>query len=151
VISLDVILHLRDRLKVFREVARILVPGGRFLFTDAGVITGAISDEEIRWRSLQGYTQFVPSGHNEEILELAGLRLTERHDRTASLLKNASGRLAARLTHREELQKIEGDTHYENQKRYLETVIELSQKGSVSRMMYLAESPVASLGDATVS
>jgi SAM-dependent methyltransferase len=143
VISLDVILHLRDRLKVFREVARILVPGGRFLFTDAGVITGAISDEEIRWRSLHGYTQFVSSGYNEKTLELAGFRITDRHDRTASLLKNATGRLAARLAHREELQKIEGVAHYGNQQRYIETVIKISQMGSVSRVMYLAESLVA--------
>ena len=36
VMSLDVILHLRDRTKLFGEVARILIPAGRFLFTDAG-------------------------------------------------------------------------------------------------------------------
>jgi len=140
VISLDVILHLRDRLKVFREVARVLIPGGRFLFTDAGVTTGTVSDEEIRWRSLHGYTQFVSSGYNEQTLELAGFRLTDCEDRTASLLKNATGRLAARLAHREELRKLEGDTHYESQQRYLETVIKMSQNGSVSRLMYLAES-----------
>lgn len=138
--SWDVILHLRDRLAVFQEVARVLVPGGRFLFTDAGVITGSISDEEIRLRSVYGYSQFVPSGFNERALEHAGFRSTESHDRTASLLKNASGRLAARLAHRAELEPIEGSTYFERQQRYLETVIALSQRGSLSRMMYLAQS-----------
>ncbi len=38
VMSLDAILHLRDRAAVFREVARVLAPGGRFLLTDAGVM-----------------------------------------------------------------------------------------------------------------
>ena len=56
VVSLDVILHLRDRLKVFREVTRVLVPGGRFLFTDAGVLTRSISDEEVRLWGLGTWT-----------------------------------------------------------------------------------------------
>ena len=141
VVSLDVILHLRDRLRVFREVARVLLSRGRFLFTDAGVITSPVSDEEIQLRSVYGYTQFVPPGFNERTLESAGFRLTERHDRTASLLKNASGRLAARLAHQAELEPIEGSACFVRHQRYLETVIALSQRGAVSRMMYLAESP----------
>jgi SAM-dependent methyltransferase len=140
VMSLDVILHLRDRLAVFQEVARVLIPGGTFLFTDAGVITGAITEEEIRLRAVHGHTQLAPSGFNETKLALAGFRLVDRNDRTASLLKNATGRLAARLAHRAELEQLEGSTNFERQQRYLETVIELSQRGAVSRFMYLAES-----------
>jgi SAM-dependent methyltransferase len=140
VISLDVILHLRDRLAVFREVARVLTPAGKFLFTDAGVITGAISDEEVRLRSLHGQTQFVPPGFNENVLELAGFRVIDRKDRTASLVKAATGRLSARLAHREELEGMEGNSYFERQQRYLETVGELSQRGAMSRWMYLAQS-----------
>lgn len=140
VMSLDVILHLRDRLSVFREVARVLVPPGRFLSTDAGVVTGPISDEEIQLRAAHGHTQLVPSDFNEQMLELAGLRLIDSNDRTGSLLKNAAGRLNARLGHREELEQREGRSSFERQQRYLETVIALSEKGAVSRMMYLAES-----------
>jgi SAM-dependent methyltransferase len=140
VMSLDVILHLRDRAGVFREVARVLIPGGKFLFTDAGVITGSLSDEEIRLRAFHGTTQFVPPGFNERMLELAGFRLIDRNDRTASLLKNATGRLAARLAHRAELEKLEGASYFERQQRYLETVIGLAQRRAVARMMYLAES-----------
>lgn len=139
VMSLDVILHLRDRLSVFREVARVLIPAGKFLFTDAGVITGAISDEEIRLRAVHGHTQFVPPGFNENMLGLAGFRVIDRKDRTASLLKTATGRLSARLGHREELEQLEGSNCFERQQRYLETVIDLSQRGAVSRLMYLAE------------
>jgi len=140
VMSLDVILHLRDRLSVFREVARVLIPAGKFLFTDAGVITGAISDEEIRLRAVHGHTQFVPPGFNENMLGLAGFRVIDRKDRTASLLKTATGRLSARLGHREELEQLEGSSYFERQQRYLETVIDLSQRGAASRLMYLAES-----------
>jgi SAM-dependent methyltransferase len=139
VISLDAILHLHDRLEVFREVARVLIPAGKLLFTDAGVITGAISDEEIRLRAVHAHTKFVPPGYNENMLEAAGFRLIDRSDRTASLLKNATGRLVARHAHRAELEQLEGKTYFESQRRYLETVRALSQRGAVSRMMYLAE------------
>src|SRR5689334_23967094 len=88
--SLDVVLHLRDRAAFFREVARVLKPAGRFLFTDAGVVTGSISDEEVRLRSVHGFTQLSAPSFNERVLERAGLRLLESEDRTASVLKNAT-------------------------------------------------------------
>ena len=138
--SLDVVLHLRDRAAFFREVARILKPAGRFLFTDAGVVTGSISDEEVRLRSVHGYTQLSAPGFNERMLARAGLRLLDTEDRTASVLKNAGGRLAARLAHRERLEPLEGASEFERQQQYLETVIEISRRAAVSRMMYLAES-----------
>ena len=140
VMSLDVILHLQDRLAVFREVARLLVPGRRFLFTDAGVVTGAISNEEIQWRSLHGHSQFVAPGFNERTLELGGLKLIERRDRTASLLKNARGRLAARQAHCAELGALEGTTAYQQEQQYLQTVIALSERGALARLVYVAES-----------
>jgi SAM-dependent methyltransferase len=143
VMSLDVILHLRDRLAVFREVARVLTPTERFLFTDAGVITGAISDEEIRSRVAHGFTQFVPPGFNERMLELSGFRLIESCDLSTNLLKAATGRLAARLAHRQEVEEFEGRSYFEEQNRYLETVIALSLRGAVSRFRYIAESTVA--------
>jgi SAM-dependent methyltransferase len=139
-ISLDVVLHLQNREEAFHEVARTLVPRGRFLFTDAGVITGAVSSEDIRRRSVHGFTQFVPPGLNERMLERAGFRLLETEDRTASVLKNARGRLTARLAHRQELEQVEGVTAFEDQQQYLETVIGLSGGGALSRIMYLAES-----------
>jgi SAM-dependent methyltransferase len=138
--SFDVVLHLRDRVAVFREVSRTLVPGGRFVFTDAGVLTGSISNEEVLRRSPHGFTQFAASGFNERALELAGFRLLETEDRTASLLKNATGRLRATLAHRAELEEVEGVPLFERQLRYLETVIALSRRGAVARTMYLAES-----------
>lgn len=140
VMSVDTVLHLRDRAQLFREVARILVPGGRFLVTDAGVITGSISDDEIRRRAFHGRTQFVPPGFNERMLELAGFRLVMCIDRTGNLLKNATGRLNARLNHRAEVERLEGNAYFAGQQHYLETVVGLSQRGALSRMMYLAQS-----------
>ena len=130
VMSLDVVLHLRDRQRFFLQVAKLLRPGGRFLVTDAGVVTGSISNEEVRKRSIHGYTQFVAEGWNETLLESSGLRLIETENRTESVLRNASGRLAAmRAQHAE----------FEKQQDYLQNIIELSHRGAVSRFMYLAE------------
>jgi SAM-dependent methyltransferase len=138
-VSLDVVLHLRDRLKLFHEVARLLPPGGRFLFTDAGVVTGSVSNEEVRKRSAHGYTQFVAAGWNAGLLESAGFRLIETENRTKSVLRNASGRLAAMQAHRAELGEVLSAADFASQQDYLKTVVELSRRGAVSRFMYLAE------------
>ena len=139
VISIDAILHARDRVAVFREVARVLAPGGRFLYTDGAVVTGSVSDDEMRLRAVHGHMYFTAPGHNERMLERAGLRLLETRDRTRNLLRNASGRLAARFAHREALEEREGSAAFERQRRYLETVVELSRREAVSRLMFLAE------------
>jgi hypothetical protein len=74
------------------------------------------------------------------MLELCGFRLIDRQDRTASLLKTATGRFNTRLSHREELERIEGSSYFEQQQRYLDAVMELSERGALSRWMYLAQS-----------
>jgi SAM-dependent methyltransferase len=140
VMSLDVVVHVGDRARFFRETARVLAPGGRFLFTDAGIVTGSLSDEDVRRRSLHGSMQFVPPGLNEAALEAAGFRLIETEDRTASVVKNGSGRLAASLAHREELENLVGAEGFERQRIYLETAVVLSQRRMLSRVMFLAES-----------
>lgn len=136
--SLDVVLHLRDRLKLFHDVARLLRPGGRFLFTDAGVVTGSISSEEVRQRSVHGYTQFVAAGWNERHLDAAGFRLIETENRTMSVHKNASGRMAAMQAHRGELEHASSAVEFQSQQNYLACVVELARRGALSRVMYLA-------------
>jgi cyclopropane fatty-acyl-phospholipid synthase-like methyltransferase len=140
VMSLDVILHLSDRSQAFTEVARVLVPGGRLLFSDAAVITGPVSNDEIRLRSMHGHTQFVPPGFNERMLEGAGLRLLARIDRTESLLAIATRRHAVRLAHREELVRVEGREEFDRYQRYLDCICVLARRGAMARMIYVAQS-----------
>jgi SAM-dependent methyltransferase len=142
-VSFDVILHLRDRLSVFREIKRMLVPGGRFLFTDAGVITGAVSVDELQLRAAHGYTQFVPPEFNESALKEAGFEVLEVVDRAKSILDTASGRLNARQAHEQELKNLEGAAHFETEQEYLAVVIDLTQRRALSRLTYLAKSGVA--------
>jgi len=137
-VCLDAILHARDRCKVFREVRRVLIAGGRFLFTDAAVLTGAISNAEVATRCAYGLTQLSAPGFNERQLEAAGLALLQTENRTADLLRNAKGRLAARKRLREELLPAEGVEEFERQRLFLEAVVELAERGALSRFMYLA-------------
>lgn len=139
VTSLDVVLHLLDRKALLNEVARVLAPGGKFLFTDAGVISGKISEEENRCRSTYGYTQFVPPGFNEEILQAAGFRLIDQEDRTSSVLLNARGRLRAMGAHQLALEDLGGKEAFARQQRFLEAVVALSERRALSRVMYFAE------------
>ena len=106
--SIDAIVHVRDRSELFGEVRRVLRPGGRFLLTDAGVVTGAVSSEEIQVRSPHGFTQFVPAGWNEKLLADAGLRIVETRDRTDHVIRNASGRLRAIRAHQAETRGARG-------------------------------------------
>jgi SAM-dependent methyltransferase len=137
--SLDVVVHLRNRVELFAEVARILQPRGRFLFTDAGVVTGAVSNEEIRRRSVYGFTQFVAAGWNERLLASAGFRILEVENRTQSALRNAGGRLAANEAHRADLVSALSVADVDRQNEYLQSVVELSRRGAIARLMYLAE------------
>jgi len=139
VIAFDVILHARNRGEVFREIRRVLKPGGKFLFTDAAVLTGAISNESVRLRSSQGFTQIASPGFNERLLTEASLRLAATEDRTASVVTAARGRLIARHRHRAELEPIEGASQFDIYQRYLQETVKLASDASLSRIMYLCE------------
>jgi SAM-dependent methyltransferase len=138
-ISFDVILHLRNRLGVFSQIARALRHGSYFLFTDAGVVTGSISSEEAATRSMHGFAQFCVPGFNERALDQAGLTLLETEDRTEGILKNASGRLEARIRHQAQFEQMEGAAGFARYQEYLRCIISMARRGALSRLMYLAE------------
>ena len=92
---------------------------------------------------LRGYTQFVPPGWNERLLESAGLQLLETEDRTPSVFRYATNKLAAMEKYRAELERVSGADDFEREQDYLKTAAELSRSRIVSRMMYLAEAYAA--------
>ena len=138
-ISLDVVCHVRDRAMLFREIARVLSPGGSFLFTDPCVLAGSVSSEELRRRSIHGDTRLAAPGWNEAALQAAGFHLIDTEDRTGSVLANARGRLGAIQAHRAELEPVMGAVRMEREQDYLAIVIELAERGALRRVMYLAE------------
>jgi SAM-dependent methyltransferase len=138
-LALDVVIHLRDRAALFREVRRVLAPGGRFLFTDAGVLTGTVSDAERAARSPRGRTRLVPAGFDEDALAAAGLSLLETEDRTGALAQAAERRRAAREANRPALEEDEGAQAFAREQQYLRVVVDLARRHALSRFMYLAE------------
>ena len=66
IVCIDAVLHLKDRFAAISDWERLLRPQGRVLFTDAAVVTGSISIEELNIRASQGAFLLVPPGLNEE-------------------------------------------------------------------------------------
>jgi len=85
IVCIDAVLHLNDRAAALADWFRLLKPGGRLFFTDAAVLTGAVSKAELDIRASQGHCVLVPPGVNESAIARAGFRLRRQNNATASL------------------------------------------------------------------
>jgi cyclopropane fatty-acyl-phospholipid synthase-like methyltransferase len=144
VVSNDAICHLRNRPAVLQDWYRVLRPGGRALFTDAMVLTGTVSHEELATRSSIGFYLFVPPGANEEMLRDAGFMVRGVQDVTANAAEVASRWYEARNRHREALVSREGEANFDGLQRFLRCAHTLSVERRLSRYAYLAEKPAQS-------
>lgn len=137
----DVMCHIRERAHVLREIFRVLRPGARFLFSDALVIGGIISHEEIAARSSIGYYLFSPPGENERLLAEAGFQVLEARDTTVNAVAIATRWRDSRERWKNELISAEGEANFHGTQRFLDAVHTLTSEGRLRRFLYLAGKP----------
>jgi SAM-dependent methyltransferase len=138
VVSNDAMCHLANRFEVLCDWYRLLRPQGRILFTDAMVVTGAVSHEELAVRSSIGFYLFVPPGENERLIAQAGFTIVSSEDVTAAAEAIAGRWHEARERHREQLVEREGEGNFAGLQRFLACVARLSAERRLSRYSYLA-------------
>ena len=144
IISNDAMCHVPKRAEVLKDWHRVLKSGGRMLFTDALVVTGLVSHEEIAQRSSIGYYFYVPPGFNEKLIEGAGFEIVGREDLTSDAAAVSKRWHEARANHREELIRIEGESNFHGLQEFLWCVHTLTREGRLSRFMYLGRKPTTS-------
>jgi SAM-dependent methyltransferase len=137
----DSINHFPGRVAVLRDWHRVLRPGGRLLFTDPIVVTGQLTNEEIRARSSIGFFLFTPPGCNERLLAESGFVVHEVRDLTEAVAAVAQRWAAARRDLRAALVELEGDEAFDGLQRFLAAVHLLASERRLSRFMYLAGRP----------
>jgi ubiquinone/menaquinone biosynthesis C-methylase UbiE len=136
--SNDSFCHVPDRLSLLRELYRVLRPGGRLLFSDALIIAGLITNEELAVRSSIGLYVFASSGVNEMLLEQAGFHLEGIEDTTSNAAAIAERWRDARRAHAAQLFDIEGKNNYEGLQQFLSCTLKLTRENRLRRYLYQA-------------
>jgi len=135
----DVLCHIKERSSVLAEIYRVLKRKGLMLFSDALVIGGIISHEEIATRSSIGFYVFSPPGENERLMQQAGFRVIAATDTTDSAASIARKWRDAREKYKDELIKAEGTQTYDGLQRFLDCVRTLTEEKRLLRFLYLAQ------------
>lgn len=138
VFSNDVLCHLPGRLQVLGEIFRVLKPGGRMLFSDALVVGGMLSHEEIATRSSIGFYVYSPPGENERLMEEVGFRQIRVTDTTGNAARIAKRWHDAREKRKDELIAAEGAINFEGLQRFLSCVHILTAERRLLRYLYFA-------------
>ena len=115
-----------------------LKPSSRMLFSDALVIGGMISAEEIAMRSSIGFYFYSPPGENERLLEQAGFSQVATTDTTENAARISKKWHDAREKRKEELVTAEGNANFDGLQRFLACVHALTSERRLLRYLYFA-------------
>jgi SAM-dependent methyltransferase len=138
VFSNDVLCHIPGRAGIMAEISRVLKPGGRMLFSDALVVGGMVSHEEIATRSSIGFYVYSPPGENERLIAQAGFSDIRITDTTESAARIAQRWHDAREKRKQELIAAQGSANFEGLQRFLSCVQLLTSEKRLLRYLYTA-------------
>ena len=138
IVSIDSINHFKNRDKVFLEFKRVLKNNGHLLFTDAVVITGILTSEEIAIRSSLGYFVFIPNGENERLLQESGFDDVKATDANENLIATSIRWHNARKERKARLLEFESEDKFSKLQAFFKTTHKVSSEGRLSRFMYTA-------------
>lgn len=144
IFSNDVLCHIPGRPALLRELFRVLRPGRRFLFSDALVIGGLISHQEIATRSSVGYYLFSPPGENERLIADAGFQVLSVTDTSKNAALIARRWHDAREKRRDALVALESEASFDGLQQFFSCVSTLGNEGRLRRYLYVAEKPAES-------
>jgi ubiquinone/menaquinone biosynthesis C-methylase UbiE len=136
--SNDAFCHIPNRPGLLRECRRVLKAGARLLFSDALVVNGALTNEEIAARSSIGYYSFVPRDENERLIREAGLTFVSAEDTTEQAAAISQRWRDARDRRKTVLLKMEGEATFEGLQRFLACVHTLTVENRLARFIYVA-------------
>jgi ubiquinone/menaquinone biosynthesis C-methylase UbiE len=140
VFSNDVLCHIPGRPSLLAEMYRVLKRGvGRMLFSDALVIGGVISHDEIATRSSIGFYLFSPPGENERFIRGAGFTHLTVLDTTEHAAHIAARWHQARQKYKDRLVVAEGESNWAGLQRFLSCVRTLTEERRLLRLLYQAQ------------
>jgi 2-polyprenyl-3-methyl-5-hydroxy-6-metoxy-1,4-benzoquinol methylase len=137
----DAMLHIARRAAVLAEWCRILKPGARMLFTDAAVLTGIISSEELSPSGQVGSGHVVPPGLNERLIQEAGFQLLGAEDLTDSVEQIAKRISEGFAEYRDRATELLGEGILKGLETHYCWKHILAKERRLSRFMYLACKP----------
>ncbi|WP_071941601.1 SAM-dependent methyltransferase [Halomonas aestuarii] len=134
--STDVMCHVPLRREVLANTHGLLKPGGRFVFSDALVLEGMISIDELETRCPDGQYFFSPPGVNEQLIQESGLKLLEARDTTENCALLSKRWHDAREKRKDALIEYEGRENFLGVQQFLECVHTLTTERRLLRFLY---------------
>lgn len=151
-LSLNVMNVFEDKVRVFREVLRVLRPGGRWGFL-SGTFNFIPADDEARERLRRGYLipQYYDSlpAYKSKLYE-AGFRIDEVVEHIADFWVQVGRWGNAYRTHRDAVAAEQGAENTEYHIAYFETYLSLIEAGRASNHFIVARRPGGAGADTPV-